>query len=206
MRKTSNKKTQLLQCCHELFVQQGIKSVSIEDIVRACNMSKKRLYELFGNKEGLVRETLIDDCEKSEEVLLAVSERSENAIEEMTKVTEFFQNRFMNMNPVMIFDLMKYYHPIHRDVSQKKINAGQQFIEKNLQRGIEENLYRSEVNVDIVSKLWMAKIGLIREQEEFPAREYPIHLLIRTITDLHLRSIANEKGMAMINEYFKKEA
>ena len=37
-----------------MFVAQGIKSVRMDDIAQQTGVSKRTLYELFGDKEGLL--------------------------------------------------------------------------------------------------------------------------------------------------------
>lgn len=38
----------------QMFVAQGIKSVRMDDIARTLGVSKRTLYELFGDKEHLL--------------------------------------------------------------------------------------------------------------------------------------------------------
>ena len=199
MRKKAEIKNNVADCCLQLFIKQGIRSVSVEEIVRACNISKKTLYELFGNKEGVVRETLEYDCNSQQEELTIIAEKAENAIDEMFQLQKYISNRFMNLNPALIFDLTKYYNTIFRECHLEKQDIIIQFLEKNLNRGIREGHYRANLPKDIVSKLWLAKSEMVRDQEIFPLREYPMEVITRHLVELHLRSIATTEGIAEID-------
>ena len=42
----------------EMFTKQGIKAVRMDDIARSVGVSKRTLYEIFGDKEELVFQSL----------------------------------------------------------------------------------------------------------------------------------------------------
>lgn len=199
-------KEHVIDCCLRLFIKQGIRSVSIEDIVRSCNISKKSLYELFGNKEGIIRESLAFDCKSHNSVFDRVSQEASNAVEEMFLIQTYFSNRFKNLNPALIFDLTKYYNSIFRNSQFEKQAAAIQFVSDNIERGVAQGLYRKNLPKKIIAKLWLAKIGMIRDQEVFPVREFPMPEITKHLVELHLRSIANEKGVAVIDHHIKQEA
>lgn len=201
MKEKEELKGEVIDCCLQLFIEQGIRSVSIEDIVRACNVSKKSLYELFGNKEGIIHSALITDCKSHQNKLESVTEDAENAIDEMFLLQNFFSQRFKNLNPALIYDLTKYYNEIHRESDVKKEANFLQFMENNLLRGIKEGYYRKEIPLDVVSKLWITKIGMVRDQEVFPIREYPMHEITKQLVELHLRSIATPEGVKLIEKH-----
>jgi AcrR family transcriptional regulator len=47
-------KERILEKAHELFMQYGIRSVSMDDIANSLGMSKKTLYQYFVDKDELV--------------------------------------------------------------------------------------------------------------------------------------------------------
>ena len=188
--------------CFNLFIQKGIRGVSIDDIVRACNISKKEIYNIFGNKEGVVREVLQLDRRKTEELFCDCAQRSENAIEEMLMIHQKMMDRFSKLSPLLFFDLKKYHKSICDHQIEAKLEMKLQFIHANLARGIKEEIYRNDIDVDIVAKLWASKMEMVREQRWFSLKEYDLTYITKQFTDLHLRSIANHKGRQIINAYF----
>lgn len=47
-------KERIVEQAMRMFATQGIKAVRMDDIARQLGVSKRTLYELFGDKEGLL--------------------------------------------------------------------------------------------------------------------------------------------------------
>src|SRR5437762_1177263 len=54
-------KERMLIKAHELFMQYGIRSVSMDDISNSLGMSKKTLYQYFSDKDELYRSEINTD-------------------------------------------------------------------------------------------------------------------------------------------------
>jgi AcrR family transcriptional regulator len=53
--RSSSARERLLASANELFYSEGVQSVGIERVIERAGVAKASLYNLFGNKEGLVR-------------------------------------------------------------------------------------------------------------------------------------------------------
>lgn len=51
---TPPQKGRIIDQAMQMFVSQGIKSVRMDDIAQQLGVSKRTLYEMFGDKEGLL--------------------------------------------------------------------------------------------------------------------------------------------------------
>ena len=51
---TTSQRERIIEHAMEMFATQGIKSVRMDDIASQLGMSKRTLYELFGDKEELL--------------------------------------------------------------------------------------------------------------------------------------------------------
>ena len=49
-----DQKERIIEQAMHMFVSQGIKSVRMDDIAQMMGISKRTLYELFGDKETLL--------------------------------------------------------------------------------------------------------------------------------------------------------
>ncbi len=52
----TQKRLNILQCCFELFVQQGLENTSVNDLAKYCKTYKAALYEYFSSKDEIVLE------------------------------------------------------------------------------------------------------------------------------------------------------
>lgn len=51
------KKQQMLECCLELFVKQGLENTSLNDLTAYCNTYKAAFYNYFESKDDIVIES-----------------------------------------------------------------------------------------------------------------------------------------------------
>lgn len=62
---TLQKRTRIIEVATELFIEQGYKDTSLDQIVSICGGSKQTLYRYFSNKEGLFMEVLEHNTKNS---------------------------------------------------------------------------------------------------------------------------------------------
>jgi AcrR family transcriptional regulator len=53
-------KERIQQKAHDLFMEYGLRSVSMDDIANALGISKKTIYQFFADKDELVQAVLSD--------------------------------------------------------------------------------------------------------------------------------------------------
>ena len=59
---------------------------------------------------------------------------------------------FNNMNPMVLFDLEKFHFNSYRRFKEHKDKFMAQIIRDNIEWGIKDELYRPDINVDVMSK------------------------------------------------------
>lgn len=188
-----------MEACSEIFLQQGIKSVSIDEISRATNTSKKDLYELFENKEGIIKAWIDYDLLLIEKKNEEYKENKDNAVAEIFASTQYLVDRFRNISPVLFFDLTKYYKLIYDYMNKAQMEVCFRCIGDNLKRGVQEKYYRASIDTNVVSKVWFSKCQLLQNSTLFPLEEYSFQNLLSQFMELHIRSIATPKGLELFN-------
>ena len=73
---------------HELFLQYGIRSVSMDDIATQLGMSKKTLYQYFTDKDEMVDAVLHYEIEHGQQDCLLCLRQSKDAVEEIFLMME----------------------------------------------------------------------------------------------------------------------
>lgn len=66
-----------------MFVTQGVKAVRMDDIAQELSMSKRTLYELFGDKEELLYQSLLHFLVEGQQRRKEYSKSVENSLEIM---------------------------------------------------------------------------------------------------------------------------
>ena len=197
--------TKILKKSSEMFMTYGIKSVTMDDISRANGISKKTLYRYVDNKADLLNKVLVLQNEEEKLALTECKEQANNAIEEMILISRYVNKLLQSINPSAVYDLQKYYIEhwnLMRSLHEKYIFN---LIKENLKIGIQENLYRDDMNIDIVAKLYGGTSHLILDTNLFPINQYKRSDLHREMVRYHLYSIVSEKGHDVLEEYYKNQ-
>jgi hypothetical protein len=84
---------------------------------------------------------------------------------------------FANMNPAVLFDMEKYHPAAFKKYMDFKNGFMYQMIRTNIERGIAEELYRSEIDVDIMTRYRIHSIMLAFSSDIFPNnRTHIVHM------------------------------
>ena len=194
-------KDRILEKAHDLFMRYGIRSVSMDDMSTQLGMSKKTLYQYYADKEELVDAVLTRLLEGNRKECMEYKQDSENAVHEVFQAFEMIQALFANMNPSIVFDLEKYHSNIYKKIQHHKHVFMYDVIKSNIQRGIKEELYRNEINVDTLTRFRIESMMLAFNSEVFPNNRSHLVEIQEEILEHFLFGLATPKGYKLIQKY-----
>ena len=145
-------KQRIKQAAHNLVMQYGIRSVSMDDIAANLGMSKKTIYQYFKDKDELVEAVVDDIIDTNQCVCNADREKADNAVHEIFLVMDMMVEMFKTMNPSILFDMQKYHPAAFVKFQKHRNDYLYNICRQNLERGIAEELYRPEINIDIMAR------------------------------------------------------
>ncbi|MBE0639085.1 MAG: TetR/AcrR family transcriptional regulator [Bacteroidales bacterium] len=183
-----------------LFKTYGIRSVSMDDIARELGMSKKTLYEHFDNKAELLSTALEVVLQEFTLWYDDLKEQNLNAIDELLSISKRVNDEYAKFSPSNIFDLKKYYP----DVIKEHINNEKQItytvLVENLRKGITGNIYRNDLDVDLIAGLYVQKIAVLHSGEFWSDANVTFEKIFEIMFENHIRGIVNPEGL----EYFEQ--
>jgi AcrR family transcriptional regulator len=185
----------------QLFRRYGIRSVTMDDIATELGISKKTIYQYYADKDCLVDAVAIDEIGFSQQSCMKDMAESANAIEEIFRVMEFVEVMFRNMNPSMIHDLEKYHPAGYKRFLEHKNKFLFDMIKRNLERGIKEELFRSEINIEIMTRFRLESMMIAFNAELFPSSKFNLAELQQEIIEHFLYGLATLKGYKLILKY-----
>ncbi len=168
MAEIDNKERIKLQAT-ELFMKYGIRSVSMDDIANHLGMSKKTIYQFYADKDELVDAVIEQEINHNEACCELDKGKSENAIHELFLAMDMVLEMFKTMNPSVLHDMQKYHPGAFLKFLKHKNDYLYNVIRENLVRGIKENLYRDDLNVNIVARYRVDSM-LLSFDPEFQAK------------------------------------
>src|SRR5687767_7722407 len=186
---------------HELFMRYGIRSVSMDDIALQLGMSKKTLYQHFTDKDELVEAVLNLEISQGQAECTRCFEDAKDAVEEIFHTMEHILEQFRDMNPMVLYDLQKFHFASFQKFLKYKNEFLYDVIRKNLERGIKEELFRPEINVEIISRFRLETMMLAFNMDIFPPRKYSLADVTREIIQHYLYGLSTLKGHKLIIKY-----
>lgn len=199
-----DKMAQILKATSTLFRKYGIRSISMDDIAKELGMSKKTLYQYVENKNDLI-EKLLNHLINSSEACITKDESDRNAIDILLQVSVKVSEEIKEMNPSIAFDLEKFYPALYRAFVQAKRDHVYRKIKENLEQGIGEGIYRTDLDAGLVSRLYVQKLIDLHDPEFLSSVDFSFEKVFQVMFDNHIRGIANPVGLAYYEEQINKQ-
>jgi AcrR family transcriptional regulator len=184
-----------------MFLQYGIRSVSMDDIAAQLGISKKTLYQYYTDKDELVDAVLQYEIEHGQKDCQQCFVQSKDAVDEIFLTMDRIVEQFQNMNPMVLYDLQKFHFSAFQKFLKYKNGFLQDVIRKNIERGIKEELYRPEINADVLSKFRLESMMIAFNMNVFPPRKYNLAEVTLEIIEHYLYGLATLKGHKQILKY-----
>ncbi len=184
-----------------LFKKNGIRSVSMDDISKELGMSKKTIYQYFANKTELLEKVLSHMHEKERIPCLDEDTANMNAIDILLAVSRNVSIQLKDMNPINAYELQKYYPTIYREFIIRKRDHVFEQVKQNFTQGIAEGIYRNDLDIDLVARLYIQKLVDVHDPEFLSSVNFGFEKVFQVMFDNHIRGIANAEGLA----YYEKQ-
>ncbi len=191
----------LIARSRDLFMKHGLKALTMDDIARELGMSKKTIYQVVDNKSDLIKLALQDYLNEERENLLLIQQRSDNSVDELIQMMEFFLVAVRDLNASSLNEMQKYYPEAWDIYNDYRYNFILGRMRENLQNGITQGYYRNDLDADIISRLYVAGVEMLVHQELFPAAKFSFVNIFREFLSYHLRGIVSARGLKYMEEH-----
>lgn len=194
-------KERILRGAQELFMKYGVRSVSMDDIARHLSVSKKTLYQYFADKDEIVTTVAEFHLRQEQAQYEGMRATSENAIDELVKISTCIKRDLQKMNPSLLFDLRKYHPKAWAQwLGHKQQYMGQSII-RNLKQGVSEGFFRPEIHTDILAAARLEMIQITFDEQVFPADKYNIAEVNLQLFEHFVYGVLTEKGRKVFEKY-----
>ncbi len=200
----ADKKQDIIEKVKLLYHEFGIRSVTMDDVVREIGISKKTLYQHFSDKSELVGAVMDDLFEQRKIEMEHALAKKQNAIEKMLTNYSLQLRMIKEHKPTLIYDLKKYYPETYQKVTIRKRKFIYDSVLQNLRRGKTEGLYRAEINEEIIARLNLMRIEAIMSTGIFTSDEIMTSGFFREVFTYHIYGIVNTKGRNYLEQNIDK--
>ena len=190
----------ILERTIELFSEFGIRNLNMDDISRSLGISKKTLYLYVKSKEDLIEKLFYFDDMKWNNEMSKIKFEELNAIEVLIQVSLMVFEEMGKLDSKIKFELKKYYEPIFTKFIARKQNQIFNQISQNIKQGIAEELYRSDVNIDLVAGLYVRNLIEMHKKDYCLVENITFEQVFQVMFENHIRAISTLEGIS----YFEK--
>ncbi len=198
--KTNERYLRIVEESKKLFCKYGFKSVSMDDVARELGVSKKTLYQFVSNKADLIQKTFELDVFQLKSWVDEIISSDTNAIDELMVISQHISKDFDRFNPSAAFDLQKYYPVLFKNHMEEKQQFVQHHIKANIERGIEQGLFRADLDIDLEAGLYIQKMTAMHNNDLDFLKNLTFEKIFEVMIENHIRGIANPDGVKYFEE------
>lgn len=190
-------KGRILQSAMHEFRTNGIKQVKMDDIARKLGISKRTLYEIYGNKEDL----LMEGIKRDEEIFnrhmeMFITEHHGTLMDNFAEYYRYELEQFKYTSLNFFIDLrcyprvLTYLDELHKARNRKGILF--------FNRGVDEGYFRQDVDYELIEQVWSASMRYVMDNQLF--HKYSMQHILYNVIFLFMRGLCTERGIHVLEE------
>lgn len=189
---------ELVSKISNIFKRDGIKGITMDDISRKLCMSKKTLYLYFENKKDVVLKVTQYEIKSEIAELNKLIGINTNAIDQLLIISEYLVNKLRSINPIVTYDMDKYYPQILEKLIGQRKEYICRFIKRNFLIGIKQDIYRENLDIDVIADFYTYQFDIKGFEVFSKGLDNDFEKIFNTIFMYHIRGVANSKGIEYI--------
>ncbi len=192
-------KEKILETAMAAFGRKGVKAVKMDDIAAALSISKRTLYEIYGDKETLLYEGISKRERQCREHLQAFAEQGHNVMEILQEAYRENNNASRDVCPAFYDDLRRYpkveqYIRENRAVRRKEVLDF-------MHLGVQQGFFRPDVDYELFILLFESLTDTIVREKLLAT--HSIDDLFFHFFLIPLRGICTEQGVTLLKQTWR---
>ena len=186
-----------IETTSEILMRTGNLSVRMDDIAQELSVSKRTLYEIFGNKEELLIECMKYHVSRMSKLIDEEVDREDDVLTVFIKHLEIIIDESRENSHASFADMEKY--PKLKKLFNEHLCDMARRLRQFMELGVRQGVFRDDLNMDVLMKAFsvMGKMA----NEESCKGIFPYDELIDGTMVVLLRGIATPKGMEKLDKY-----
>lgn len=201
MIENTENREEIVQTAENLFLAYGVRSVTMDDISKKLAISKKTIYQHYRDKDEIVCRVTQRFLEREKKMVLEIKDKAQDAIHELILISKYLREHLQNVNPSVLFDLQKYHRGAWSIYLKFKEKVFLNAVEETLARGIKEEVFRENINIQVLAILRVEEIQMLFDSDIFPRDKFNFKEVQMQLFEHFTRGILTPKGATLINQY-----
>ncbi len=202
--KKMTQREHIIEKTSEMFVMHGIKSVRMDDIAQTLGVSKRTLYEMFGDKEELLYLCMTHFLNNQR---VTVNEQAKSAATILESILHGFieMMQYSEVNHRIMDNLRKFYPAVFDRIHKETGEVGQTNFRNAIHRCVDEGYLNGRFNMDLaIVVLYYTAMGVITRRDfPYPEGVSP-QKAFHHIVICFFRGVATSKGLEVIDRFIEE--
>lgn len=190
----------ILDETYKMMSKIGPQSMTMDTVAHNCGVSKRTLYEQFGGKANLIKETLLHANNKRMNRVHALYESASNSFEALMLVFLELREMFSDMSDVVLFDIKRLYPELLKDFRELQLRRVDG-LTKMIDQAKEEGLALPSLNSRQASYMLFVGLSNMRDTLTQGEWEFDPREMFEMIFLCFIRGIATEKGRHFVDNF-----
>ncbi len=183
--------------------EKKLKDFTFREINEKTGISKTELLNYVKDEAELVVSLLDLERQSFEGIFLRYDFEGWNAIDILLTVSKEIASNFILVSPSITIHLKEKHPKIYADHFEKRLNFIFGKIQINLTKGINGGMYRDDLSIELLGRLYLSRLIDIHNPDLFPPEKFSFETLFAVMFEDLVRSIAKPEGIAYFEEKIK---
>jgi len=185
----------IVEQANRLFMQYGLRGVTMEDLAREMGISKKTLYVHFTDKNSLVEAVVEAFLSQHQAAAEAIFIACPNPIDQLWGIAGAIQSQLQQVKPAIYLELRRYFPGAYKLFETYQQQSIRKQVVANLINGVQGGWYRKNLNPEILSRIFIQLMPMKMDPLIFQPDRFDFTTLHREMLMYHLHGICSTKGL-----------
>jgi hypothetical protein len=175
--------------------------ISLDVISSETDIPKDILLKYVSGEAELVEKVLDFERNRFEEIFKIHDFEGVNAIDILLIVSKEMAEKFIDISPSVTFVLKNHFPDIYQQHFILRRDFIYDKIKINLTKGISQGMYRDDLSIELVARLYLSRLIDLHNPDFFPPEKFSFETIFNVMFESFIRSIAKPEGLA----YYEKK-
>ena len=193
----------------QMIISLGVKSVRMDDVAAQMGMSKRTLYEMFGDKEELLYESLAYLIDERGRTLSEKTQECENMMEVLlVSVREMCGSGIASeLEQRVAYNLKKFYPTVYDRVRCYHSERGLNGLKYALDKCSADGLLDPNADIELMAQLFLMTMGVfVSDGNSALPEKISREEAFAVMTINFLRGLASVKGLQVIDQILARDS
>lgn len=190
---------EIIEKARGYLLKNGYKNFCMEHI-EDLNITQEDVLKYVNSKEEMVEKILEYERSNFEQIFKDYNFEGQNAIDILFIVSQELNERFEDVSPSVTMDLEQCFPKVYAKHLEQRMAFVYNKIKLNVEKGISQGMYRSDLSSEIVARMYLAKLEDMHNPELYPPERFRFGTVYNTMINEFVKSIATSEGLS----YFQR--